>query len=69
MGDGPRLGVGWTEGLDDLLIEAGISFTLKPNVPIRDAMLNAPFGDEVLVAEIIAMWLPSGKQEKPPLVL
>ncbi|MCZ6750910.1 MAG: M24 family metallopeptidase [Acidobacteria bacterium] len=50
-GDGPRLGVDRTEGLDDLLIETGMIFTLKPNMPIRDTTLDARFGDAVLVTE------------------
>ena len=50
-GDGPRLGVGRTEGLDDLLIEAGMIFTMKPSVPIKDLDQSAQFGDAVVVTE------------------
>ncbi|MCZ6753331.1 MAG: hypothetical protein O7E51_16085, partial [Acidobacteria bacterium] len=62
-GDGPRFGVGRMEGLDDLLIEAGMVFTMKPNVPIRDTSPAAQFGDAVLVTENGARRLGKRKLE------
>ncbi len=62
-GDGPRLGPGRTEGLDDLLIETGMIFTMKPSVPIRDLNQSAQFGDAVVVTESGARRLGKRKLE------
>ena len=62
-GDGPRLGVGRTEGLDDLRIEAGMIFTMKPSVPIQDTTPTAQFGDAVVVTEKGARRLGKRKLE------
>lgn len=62
-GDGPRLGAARTEGLDDLMIEAGMIFTMKPSVPIRDTRPSAQFGDAVVVTETGARRLGKRKLE------
>ncbi|MCH7978613.1 MAG: aminopeptidase P family protein [Acidobacteria bacterium] len=62
-GDGPRLGAGRSEGLDDLLIEAGMIFTMKPSVPIQDLDQSAQFGDAVVVTENGARRLGKRKLE------
>jgi Xaa-Pro aminopeptidase len=50
FGDGPRMGLTRTE-TPDLVIEAGMVFTIKPRVVIRGARPTAQFGDPILVTE------------------
>ena len=49
-GDGPRVGPTREEG-SDLLLKAGMVFTIKPRIPLRDTSPTAQFGDAVVVTE------------------
>ena len=50
FGDGPRMGLTRSE-TPDLVIEAGMVFTIKPRVPIQDTRPTAQFGDPILVTD------------------
>jgi Xaa-Pro aminopeptidase len=50
FGDGPRMGLTRSE-TPDLVIEAGMVFTIKPRVPIKDTRPTAQFGDPILVTD------------------
>jgi Xaa-Pro dipeptidase len=62
FGDGPRMGYTRSE-TRDLVIEAGMVFTLKPRIVIKGTRPTAQFGDPVLVTETGARRLGKRKLE------
>jgi Xaa-Pro dipeptidase len=63
LADLPRCGPGRMEGGDDLVLQAGMVFDLKPSVPVKQTPTPAEFGDSIVVTEKGARRLGKRKME------